>query len=356
MKTSIYFFIALSFISNKSDASEPFIPISKDFVVAQWATKTTEESFREQLVNLLEQAIYPGNSANYSIASSLLAKASSSDLSEAQKLYFDAVIQQHYHRFEESKLLLLRVLQIDPGHVNATLLLSNIYSVLGDAEMAKKMCVQLLLSTDQTIVATCALNAAAQDGKLTESVKQLSMLLENQVPKDDELSIWITEVYASLVKANGNTLMADQLLSPFLDKTLPLSFWVLWSDIQLELARPTEVMSQVQKVVNASNVKDDALILRLAIAEQEIGAKTSYWRSQAKARVDLREARQDKEHAFDIALYYFHIEQNYEVAHQWALVNWQQAKLLEDKDLLSMTQTKIQTTLVSKTNQGTLHD
>ena len=356
MKHSMYFFFFLTLISFKSNASEPFIPNSDDFIVAEWTTSTTQLALNEQLAQLLSQAVYPGNSANYSIAANLLKKAKVNELSQVQRLYFEAVIKQHYHRFEESKDLLLALLQKDPAHVNAILLLSNIHSVLGEAEQATKMCVRLLLTTDQTLVAVCALNAKAQDGQLSESVKQLSSLLKGKMPENKELAIWIAEVHASLVKSNGNARLADQLLTPFLDLQLPLSFWVLWSDIQLELDKPQNIIERVQPVVQATNNEDDALILKLAIAEQKTGATTREWRDKARARVNLRESRNDMEHAFDIALYYFHIEQNYELAHQWALINWEQAKLLEDKELLSKTEKMMQSTLVFNAQQGVHND
>lgn len=52
-------------------------------------------------------------------------------------------------------------------------------------------------------------------------------------------------------------------------------------------------------------------------------------------RVELRELRQDTFHASDLALYYLSIDKQTEKALYWANINWHQAKLDADKQLLS---------------------
>jgi hypothetical protein len=342
----LFLFSLLLFIySSRAFSSEPFIPDSSAFVVAKWPVQTSGLNMRDQIQNLLNNASYPGNSANYSIAASLLKQYSTEDVSEMDRLYYDAVIKQHYHRFEESKELLLTLLKAQPKNPNALLLLSNMYSVLGEHELAEKMCIRLISIAPQTTVATCVFNVRAQTGDLKSSLEQLSAFLKNNHlsgESNEGLAIWSAETLASLARANGELERAQKILAPYTNKKVPVSFWVLWSDIQLELDNPEQVKNRIESIVKNSQNQDDALILRLTLAEQRLVPLRSLWLAKVRARIDLRESRNDTEHAFDIALYYYFIEREYQKAHSWAQINWEQAKLLDDKNLLKMTQEALQ--------------
>jgi len=324
--------------SNVCLASEPYVPKSSSVLVAKWPTQASNLSISEQIKKLLSEAPYPGNSANYPIAASLLRLASVQDVSAADRLYYDAVIKQHYHLFEESKELLANLLKLQPKNANAILLLANMHSVLGEHELAEKTCLRLITIAQQSVVATCAINAKAQNGDLSLSLQQLSVILRNQSSDGNRVAVWSSETYASLAKENGELLRAEKILSPYLAQKVPVSFWVLWADIQLELGKPDKVIQRLGDLVNNSSNQDDALILRLAIAEQSSALSDNVWLKKVRSRTELRESRDDKEHAFDIALYYYFIERDYQKANAWALINWQQAKLLDDKRLLEMTE------------------
>lgn len=51
-------------------------------------------------------------------------------------------------------------------------------------------------------------------------------------------------------------------------------------------------------------------------------------------RVSLREIRQDTFHASELAKYYINIQPNPDKALYWANINWQQAKMSMDQQLL----------------------
>lgn len=355
MKRLILLFLIVFIYPHETSASQHFVPDSSAFVVAKWPAKTSGLDVSVQIKKLLNNAAYPGNSANYSIAASLLKQSSAADVSVTERLYYDAVIKQHYHRFAESKKLLFILLQTQPDNANALLLLSNIQSVLGEHQFAEKSCIGLISIAPQAVVATCVLNAKAQKGDLKSSLEQLSAFLKNQNlgnQSDESLAIWSAETLASLARSNGELNRAQTILAPYVDKKVPVSFWVLWSDIQLELGYPDKVSNRLESIVRNSQNQDDALILRLALAEQQLVPSKSEWLKKVRARIDLRESRNDIEHAFDISLYYYFIERQYEKAHSWALINWDQAKLLDDKNLLKMTQDALPTPSLDKQLMG----
>lgn len=352
MKRLILLSIIVIFYSLESAASEPFIPKSEDFVVAQWPTQKSTLTLNEQIKTLLDEAIYPGNSANYATAANLLKQTSADDLQTVERLYYDAVVKQHYHQFEASKTALLTLLKTKSQDANALLMLSNMYSLLGEHRLAERTCVQLIAVAEQAIVATCALNAKAQTGDVKAILKQLSIFLDKTNNLRAGTSIWAAEVYASLARAAGEFELAEKILTPYVEQKVPVSFWVLWSDIQLDLSKPENVISRVGSIVNDTRNQDDALLLRLAIAEGRLQLPNKVWLEKVRSRVNLRESRQDHEHAYDIALYYFYIEQQYKTAHHWALINWEQAKLFDDANLLQMTRFALQSPPSDEENVG----
>ena len=332
----IIFFLNTSFTLHAQDKST-FVPKSNDYIVAKWHTIPFNSNVLEQIKALLEQAKYMGNSNNYAKASVLLKQLKAGEISRVQRLYYEAVIKQYYHHFTESLILLDQVLQIDAKHVNARFMSANLYAVLGDFNVAKKRCASLVGLVEPLLVAACTLNIDAQQGSTSSTPKALKTLSDfsNKHPSNMlSVSIYVAEIKASMATYLNQYELAQSTLSPFIEQQAPLSFWVLWSDIQLALAQPNKVLATVGPMVTQTTNQDDALLLRLAIAEKAANGDDSAWFELIQKRVELREVRQDEEHAFDIALYYLHLESKPEKALHWAKINWQQAKLKEDARLL----------------------
>ncbi len=96
----------------------------------------------------------------------------------------------------------------------------------------------------------------------------------------------------------------------------------------------------------ASDSFDDALLLRLALAEQSLNlpldsvlnsnhnAESNAWQQRLTQRIEIRLQRNDTAHAADIARYYLDISPDASKALHWAKINWQQAKLGPDKQIL----------------------
>ena len=91
--------------------------------------------------------------------------------------------------------------------------------------------------------------------------------------------------------------------------------------------------SVLTPIVKAHPIKDDALLLRLAIAEKE-NSKRPYWQNVFAQRVVLRELRNDNLHAAELARYYLDVNIQPEKALHWARVNWQVAQQHGDRKLL----------------------
>ncbi|MFT5939898.1 MAG: hypothetical protein ACI8R9_002020, partial [Paraglaciecola sp.] len=110
----------------------------------------------------------------------------------------------------------------------------------------------------------------------------------------------------------------------------PVSFLVLWADIQLDEKQGQLVLDTRGPIVQGSDSFDDALLLRLALSEQAINSATHIWKTRFAQRIEIRLQRNNTAHAADIARYYLNIQFLAEQALFWAKINWQQAKLGPD--------------------------
>jgi len=86
-------------------------------------------------------------------------------------------------------------------------------------------------------------------------------------------------------------------------------------------------------------------LLRLAIAEKKLNKTGKKWQNLMAQRVTLREVRKDTFHASDLAKYYLDVQPNRDKALYWAHINWQQAKMSADEQLLIQAQAMQRDTL-----------
>ena len=342
------FFLSLLLFVNASFAQEAFIPSDNNYVIAKWKVDVSNQSVDLEIANLLNQAKYPGNSNHYAQAS-ILIDANLAVLSEhPQFLYYQAITQQYYHKFAQSTELLQQLLKQNPAHANARLLLSNLFAVQGEFAQAKAMCSTLVGKVEIVIVAACKLNIDAQQGDQAQiklALDSLTLFTESYAAQNLETTIYIDEIRASMATYIKNYEFADEILSAHIGEKAPVSFWVLWADIQLALNQPSAVLNTLGFIVSETKNQDDALLLRLALAEKALNVRSEKWLPKVEERIALRELRQDEEHAFDIALYYYHVENKPKIALTWAELNWQQAKLKEDALLLSLVNSQMDPSL-----------
>jgi len=125
----------------------------------------------------------------------------------------------------------------------------------------------------------------------------------------------------------------------------PVSLIVLWADVHLALAQHTDVLNTLSALLPDKNNLEDAILLRLAIAEKKLNKTGKKWQNLMAQRVTLRELRKDTFHASDLAKYYLDVQPNRDKALYWAHINWQQAKMSADEQLLIQAQAMQRDTL-----------
>nr|WP_205967665.1 hypothetical protein [Paraglaciecola sp. 20A4] len=327
---------------NTSLSAKSYVPTSLDTVVSKWTAVIQIDSPREKVASLLAQANMPGlASRSYGQASALTEQLLDTSPKDRQLLFYKARIAQHYHRFDKAIILLNDILRFEPNHASALLLKANILLVQGNLAQAKRTCLQLLGVTELWISGACALEVNAQEGKGSDNAEvsyvHLQSLMQNRSSGSHveiEQQLWLTQILAELAAKQGLYDIALKHLLAFDLTQVPVSYLVLWADIQLAKDSAHQVMKILGPIVEQADSFDDALLLRLALAEQQISKKTHVWAQRLSQRISVRLQRQDTAHAADIARYYLDISPDRKKALFWAKINWQHARLDADKRLL----------------------
>lgn len=245
--------------------------------------------------------------------------------------YLYARVLQKEHKFNEAIAIANKVLKNAPTHSNTHLLLANMLMIKGEFIKAKQHCSALIGQVSIITISTCVLDLQSQQNGETQLQQSYESLL--QITQNKPLTLYTSHVLSEMayrLKQYKNAL--EHISSIKLDKA-PVSLITLWADIQLGLHNNQQVLKTLGQLINNADNLEDALLLRLAIAEKTTTQKK--WQMLIKKRVELRELRQDFFHASDLAKYYLEVEPNQDKAMYWAEINWQQAKMSSDGQLLS---------------------
>jgi tetratricopeptide (TPR) repeat protein len=315
----------------------PFTPVDGSIVVATWQVLDN----KQEVINLksvrefIEQGQYPGESDyRYGHAKTWLQSqlAQNTQIS-AELSYLYARVLQHQHQFDSALRYLDDALALDPEDTNSWLLKANIHMVQGDANLAQQACLAMLGSANIMVLSACALDVASQDGQLDKSYQELNRLYTSQGLADSPEQQWIVQMLADMALRNDMPVAAERHLESFNFETASVSILALWADTQLALLKYDQVLIRLAPIVNAHPIKDDALLLRLTLAEKA-SSKLPYWQNIFAQRVALRELRNDRLHAAELARYYLDVNIKPEKALYWAEINWQVAQQYGDRTLL----------------------
>lgn len=324
------------FLMVGNSIAAPYTPKDTSEVIATWKVfnATDKQMSLDDISNFIEQGQYPGEADyRYGRAKAWLQAKMANASPNAQTYYLYARVLQHQHQFDRAIKALERSIELKPTAINSWLLKANIHLVQGDIVGARQACLTLIGKADILLISTCALEVASQNGKLVESYQELARLYQLYQPNDEPEKRWIVQILADMAFKQG---MAEEALS-YLNQldmdNAPVSLLALWSDIELALNQHQQVYDTLSSIVSQNTLQDDALLLRLAIAEKSLG-NTVKWQWSFAQRVKLREQRQDSLHAFDLAKYYLNVDIQPKKALYWANINWQVARQDNDRILL----------------------
>lgn len=332
----------------------PYTPQSSDEVIAHWPT-TANDNFQSlktasrlqpenpiavtKLANAyLAQAAQPGQSRFYGLAQAALKPLIDKNITDTNLWLAWAQVQQHQHNFVVAQDAIAKVLEQDPTNINANLLAARIYVIQDKATAARNTCLKLLGTADLLSVTACSLeaNSYLHPNDLKNTYQQLADMVKREGMPTDERANWIIQLLADLALRNQEPATAEEWLALRLTNA-SVNYLAQWANVQLALNNPQAVLAHLAPIVKSAPEMDDALLLRLALAEKKIGLQ-SQWQAQLTERVNLREQRQDSLHASDLAIYYLDISPNAEKAIFWAKTNFANTREYNDKNLLARAQ------------------
>lgn len=345
-------FFILIFITIANPAySASYVPQSEQSIVASWTVPQPAEQPKVFIAQLISDASKPGLASRYyGRASALLKPSLLAAPNDVELQFYSATVLQHYHEFDQAQQLLLEILQLQPDHVAAWLMKANIHMVQGDLVAAKRACLQVLGQGSLLLSTACVLEVNAEQGQVAHSYQQLQRVVNMAGDIPREQHVWLKQILADLAQRQQFPEQAIQHLSDFPLAQAPVSYLALWADIHLEQQQGNIVLDKLGPIVLASDSFDDALLLRLALAEQAGNSASNtagnsasnsvsnldkqVWQQRLSQRIEIRLQRNDTAHAADIARYYLDIAPDPIKALHWAKINWQQAKLGPDKRIL----------------------
>jgi tetratricopeptide (TPR) repeat protein len=201
-------------------------------------------------------------------------------------LILRAILAQRRHDFEAALVDLDHVLAHSPWHPQALLTKATILGVQGKPAQALDSCADLAGSVEMLIEAACAAGAYGLGGRARDGYRMLQDALARSPGAEPELRVWALTILAEIAAQLGNTGAAEKHFREALALERPDPYLLgTYADFLLDQERPTEVIALLE-----GETRIDPLLLRLALAEQRLGAEG------LEEHVALMQARFDAAH------------------------------------------------------------
>jgi len=244
-------------------------------------------------------------------------------------LILRASVQQSNHQFDAALANLNLAMSKTPGNPQALLMRASILQVQGHYAAAKESCGALIFQ-DTVFAGICLANVLAVSGQPDQAMALLQRML-TQAPPEQGIKAWAAASLAEAAASMGQDAQAEAALRSGLAAN-PRDAYLktAMADFLLAQRRPREVLPLL-----ADDIRNDNLLLRLAMAEQQLGS------ADAKAHIDdlqarfaAAAARGDRVHLREEAMFRLILLNQPEAALQLAQANWQVQKELADCRIL----------------------
>jgi len=329
--------IGIAALCSVSVFAKPYLPDNQDAALLMVPELAVKSATLEDIRTLIDNAQRPsGTIDGFSLADALIQPHLNTNASP-EALYLWARIQQHQHNFKGAEQTLKRLLAQQPDDASARLLLASVQTIQGKFTQARQSCLQLIGRSSMLVSAACALDnsfqqAITEDNRV-QSYRELQSVATRYPSQHQEESVWLMQILAGMALALNRPEEALAHLSLPADSQRPISYLSLWAEAQLAQDNPQAVLTTLADIASRTGEADDNLLLKLALAEQMTGT-FQHWQVRCLNRITLREQRQDTTHAGLLASYYLLLGDRPDKALFWAKINWQQNRLLSDRQLL----------------------
>ncbi len=231
-----------------------------------------------------------------------------------------ATIKQSQHDFDGAIADLDRLLIANPRAAQARLTRATVLTVVGRFAEAQTDCTQLASMAPPLVVAGCLAPPTSLSGEAERAYVGLVQALDK--PGTDVGMIeWALTLAAEIAQRRGDAVAAERHFAAALALD-PHDAYLkgAYADFLLDSKRPRDVLPLV-----ASDIKNDALLLRLLLAEQRLPDQRDTFdahRAEMTARFDAARRRGDSLHRREEARFRLAVEGDSRGALTLARDNW----------------------------------
>jgi Tfp pilus assembly protein PilF len=187
----------------------------------------------------------------------------------AKALLLRAMIAQNRHDFDGALADVDAVIKSDPANLQAWLMRAAISKVLGHLDEARASCAPLAASSEPLLTVACVCDAASLMGGSREAAEALEQTLEERPKATPERQRWALTILAEIVARRGEAQRAERAFKKALEAAKPTAYLLAaYADFLLDEERFADAAALL-----AGEARIDAALLRLALAEQRLGAE-----------------------------------------------------------------------------------
>ena len=280
-----------------------------------------------------ELAMAEGDPRYVGYAQAALAPWAGSDRAPAEVLLLRALLRQYRHDFEGALADLALAAQRDPRQEEARAWRAAIFMVRADYPAAERECAALAPLTDELQATGCSPYVEAATGRTRSAYARLDAALERAPQAGAVQRLWVRTRLAEMSARMGDTAAADAHFNSALALGLTDNFLLAaYADFLLEQRRSHDVVTLLKDWA-----RSDTLLLRLALAERELGLPDAARHAQVLGERFAAEAqRGERLHLAEEARYLLELRGDATAALAAAVENWNSQR--EPRDALILLQ------------------
>ncbi|MEZ5589544.1 MAG: hypothetical protein R3F53_02060 [Gammaproteobacteria bacterium] len=332
----VAFIVAAWWLTMAAVYSEPFLPQNDSQVLERLPSPTLEQQLRQRAVSRdpanLPQALElawawvrlgreQADPRYYGYAEAVLGPWWATAERWPEVLLLRATLHQNRHDFQAALADLSQVLKRQPRNAQAWLTRSVILAVLGQPRAAWIDCQPLLRLSSALLTATCMGNALSLAGEGTRAYELVHQVWSTRVQSNTEEQQWALTLLAEIALRQDHSERAEQhFLAALALPQRDVYLLGAYADFLLQQGR----FQRVQALL-ANDSRADALLLRLALAEQHLNPVRAAQLADAfEARLRALQRRGENSHLGDGARFLLELRRQPAEALRLAQANWAQ--------------------------------
>ena len=235
-------------------------------------------------------------------------------------LVLGAILKQHRHDFDGALHDLKTVLQRDPDNAQAWLSSAMILQIQGEHRKAMAHCASLILLPGSQFTGTvCLGKSLSLSGHAEQALRLMQQLLVREPDAPAKERLWALTTLAEIAVRQGRLEQAERRFMEALSLDMRDSYLLAaFADFLLDEHQPGRVRQLL-----AGERQVDGLLLRLAIAEKQLGLPVAARAASLQDRFAAVRRRGEMIHLGEQARFALHILDKPRAALELALANWE---------------------------------